>query len=121
MSDSRGKIFVVLCLLVGVVCALPAKLKDEATEIDLSQLGERIYGEPDEANGEKLKYLTAENMTGNPEEMGSYAEGDILHLPSDLRNGVRAPAKRWPNGRVPYKLAGFFSESELKLGECDNV
>lgn len=95
-----------LCL--AVVTAAPSKERD--AEIDLSHMGEKIFGEPDEKNGEALRFLTAENITGNPEELGNYAEGDILFVNSDLRNGVRAPSKRWPNGRVPYKLAGHFSK-----------
>lgn len=112
MSRPSFKIAVVLlaaavCLLVPTA-AKPTKMEED--EIDLSYLGDRIYGHPDEKNGETLQFLTPENMTGNPEEMGNYAEGDILFVQSDLRNGVRAASKRWPNARVPYKLAGHFSE-----------
>lgn len=97
-----------VCLLTPPASAAPSKERDE--EIDLSHMGEKIFGEPDEKSGDALRFLTPENITGNPEEMGNYAEGDILFVKSDLRNGVRSPSKRWPNGRVPYKLAGAFSE-----------
>lgn len=102
---------IALFLLLGAIaaCTLASPVKQMDEEIDLSQLGERIYGEPDENSGNNLRFVTPENITGNPEEMGNYAEGDILFLPSDLRNGVRAPSKRWPGGRVPYQMAGAFS------------
>lgn len=46
----------------------------------------------------------------NPEEMGEYAEGDIL-MPQLARNGVREESQRWPNGHIPYMIEGHFSES----------
>lgn len=97
-------------LLIAPSWAAPTKDKDVDEEIDLSYLGETIYGYPDEESGDALRYMTPENITGNPEELGNYAEGDILFVNSDLRNGVRAPSKKWPNARVPYKLDGAFSE-----------
>lgn len=107
---------IVLCL-VGSLCLVQGfALRDESDnevgtgdEIDLSNFGEAIYGYPDEANGEVLRSLTADNLT-NPEELGNYLEGDMLIVKSDGRNGLRATAKRWPNGRVPYKMGGGFSK-----------
>lgn len=45
----------------------------------------------------------------NPEEMGGYAEGDIL-IPHYGRNGVRDEAARWPRGIIPYLIDSKFSE-----------
>lgn len=114
MSFLNNKIAALL-FLAGTVCLLApfAAAKPIEEEIDVSHMGEKIFGEPDETNGDTLRYLTPENMTGNPEELGNYAEGDILFIQSDLRNGVRAPSKRWPGGRVPYKLAGHFSKPSI--------
>lgn len=114
MSSSFLNTRITLLCLLGALCVLqsaagmPNMLRDE--EIDLSHMGEKIYGEPDEVNGETLRNFSPDNDTVNPEELGNYAEGDILFVKSDARNGVRSPAKRWPNGRVPYKIAGHFSE-----------
>lgn len=100
-------------VLAAVASAHPSK--DREDEIDLSHLGENIFGYPDESNGDNLRFLTPENITGNPEELGNYAEGDILFVNSDLRNGVRSPAKRWPNAVVPYTIAGSFSKNTIEL------
>lgn len=116
MSSSFLNARLPLLCLIGALCILqftagmPNLLRDDEMEIDLSHLGEKIYGKPDEANGETLRSFSHDNNTVNPEELGNYAEGDILFVKSDARNGVKSPSKRWPNGRVPYKIAGHFSE-----------
>jgi hypothetical protein len=47
----------------------------------------------------------------NPEEMGLYAEGDILITkPQEGRNGIRDQSSRWPKGIIPYTIQGRFSE-----------
>ena len=45
----------------------------------------------------------------NPEEMGGYAEGDIL-IPQYGRNGIRDQAARWPRGIIPYLIDSKFSK-----------
>lgn len=45
----------------------------------------------------------------NPEEVGDYAEGDILMPPQQGRNGVREEVLRWPQGHIPYVIEGYFS------------
>lgn len=108
---------IVLCLF-GSLCLIQFAqgfvLRDDnevdgGDEIDLSSFGEAIYGYPDEANGEVLRTFSPENQT-NPEEMGNYLEGDMLIVKSDGRNGLRATSKRWPNGRVPYRIESGFSK-----------
>jgi hypothetical protein len=76
--------------------------------IDLSHLGSSVFGEPDESVGRKLENWKPED--GNPEEMGSYGEGDIL-VPSDQqgRNGLASQSSRWPGGIIPFVIAGNFS------------
>jgi hypothetical protein len=51
----------------------------------------------------------------NPEEMGSYLEGDIIVHNS--RNGLTAEAARWPGGIVPYEMGAYFSEYVCQV--CD--
>lgn len=46
----------------------------------------------------------------NPEELGSYFEGDILSEPSSQgRNGLANIRYRWPNKTVVYKFGGSIS------------
>uniref|UniRef100_A0A1B0D0X1 Peptidase M12A domain-containing protein n=1 Tax=Phlebotomus papatasi TaxID=29031 RepID=A0A1B0D0X1_PHLPP len=80
--------------------------------IDLSFLGPGIFGVPNENIGKVVENLA--NFRGNPEEQGSYLEGDLLIPLSRARNGLVAKATRWPNGVVPYEIQGSFSESSPK-------
>lgn len=50
-----------------------------------------------------------ESSLMNPEEMGEYAEGDIL-IPQLGRNGMRDESMRWPSGIIPYVIEGRYSE-----------
>jgi len=49
-------------------------------------------------------------MDVNPEELGEYAEGDILFPPSIGRNALAAVSARWPNGIIPFVITPYFSE-----------
>jgi len=75
----------------------------------LQHLGEQLYGFPDNETGLKVAQWH-ENMDMNPEELGSYAEGDILFPPMLGRNGLKADSARWPNGIVPFMISPYFSE-----------
>jgi hypothetical protein len=44
----------------------------------------------------------------NPEELGLYLEGDIMHYTP--RSGLTALTARWPGGVVPFVIGGAFSE-----------
>lgn len=98
-----------------VVGALPL---DEETQntlfelgfIDLTQYGRSIFGEPDNETGEKLARYNPDVDGGNPEELGSYLEGDILMPLGQARNGLSATSARWPGGIVPYEIRGSFGE-----------
>lgn len=49
----------------------------------------------------------------NPEELGSYVEGDILMPASSrtlTRNGLKAATARWKDGVVPYRISDSFSK-----------
>jgi hypothetical protein len=51
---------------------------------------------------------------GNPEEMGSYGEGDILVVSEGQgRNGLSSQSSRWRNGVIPYVISGSFSKAIL--------
>lgn len=75
----------------------------------LQHLGESLYGLPDNETGFKVAQWH-ENMDMNPEELGNYAEGDILFPPAFGRNGLKAETARWPNGVIPFMISPYFSE-----------
>lgn len=45
-----------------------------------------------------------------PEELGEYAEGDILHPVSFTRNGLKAKSSRWTNKVIPYEISPYMSK-----------
>lgn len=75
----------------------------------LSHLEAQLYMQPDNRTGDKVSQWH-EGMGVNPEELGEYAEGDILYPASQGRNGIKAESARWPNGIVPYVLSPFFGK-----------
>lgn len=61
-----------------------------------------------------LRLLESENADGNPEEKGSYLEGDILFpIDGSQRNGLVSESYRWPNGHVPFQIKGIYSKLNL--------
>lgn len=76
--------------------------------IDLTQYGRSIFGEPDNSTGEILAKYNPETDGRNPEELGSYLEGDILMPLGQARNGLSATSARWPNGIIPFEIRGNF-------------
>jgi len=52
----------------------------------------------------------------NPEELGSYLEGDILSVPnSQGRSGLINTYYRWPNATIYYRIQGNFSKNNPDL------
>uniref|UniRef100_A0A1A9VKK5 Metalloendopeptidase n=1 Tax=Glossina austeni TaxID=7395 RepID=A0A1A9VKK5_GLOAU len=87
--------------------------------IDLSSFGTNIYGVPDEATAQLVANYSATESNVNPEELGSYLEGDIL-MPEDqvlTKNGIVLPSSRWPNGVVPFEIRGNFNAREMSVIE----
>ncbi|XP_014601798.1 PREDICTED: zinc metalloproteinase nas-4-like [Polistes canadensis] len=80
----------------------------------LQYLGEAAYGLPSNVTGLKVANWH-EGMSVNPEELGNYAEGDILFPLGTSRNGLKANAARWPNGIIPYMISPYFDERQRKL------
>lgn len=94
---------------------LPVSLNEVESEdfiMDLSELGSSIYGQPSEAVGELL--LTADLSNANPEELGSYLEGDILIPRPQSRNGMIKQSLRWPDGRIPYVISDKFNRRDVR-------
>ncbi|XP_037810011.1 zinc metalloproteinase nas-1-like [Lucilia sericata] len=90
----------------------------DPNSIDLSVYGGSLYGLPDFNNtGKLLAQFKPHEATVNPEELGSYLEGDIL-MPQNaitLKNGITSKTSRWPNAEVPFEIAGDFTKEELDL------
>lgn len=86
--------------------------------IDLSIYGSSLYGVPDtNKTGRLVSEFKVNKSSVNPEELGSYLEGDILmpQNPIILKNGLPSKSFRWPYGEVPFEIAGDFTESELEV------
>ncbi|KAJ8982217.1 hypothetical protein NQ317_013519 [Molorchus minor] len=83
----------------------------DSDPVDLAYLGGRAFSSPDPETGKKVENWN-EASPKNPEELGEYAEGDIV-FPERSRNGMVAQTFRWKDGVVPYEIAGSFSSSDL--------
>lgn len=91
---------------------------DENELIDLSTLSSSVFGEPDAKTGEILRNWKFGENQSNPEEFGSYFEGDILFPTSqstNSRNGMVAQTYRWPNAVIPYEITGSFDSRSITL------
>ncbi|XP_034486510.1 low choriolytic enzyme-like [Drosophila innubila] len=83
--------------------------------IDLSSYGAALFGQPDqELTASLVSNFSAETDAVNPEELGSYLEGDILVPQSELtmKNGLTTQSSRWPKGVVPYEIRGNFNAQD---------
>ncbi|XP_011704690.1 PREDICTED: low choriolytic enzyme-like [Wasmannia auropunctata] len=69
---------------------------------------------PDHETGIKVALWTKE-MNINPEELGSYFEGDIMITGNTKRNGDTNENLRWSNGIIPYIIADHFDDNQLEL------
>lgn len=112
--------FVAVCLALAL--AQPVNLRaeeEEENEVDnsgdsdlysgLVHLGAAIFGTPDSKSGDAVSKWK-ETSPLNPEEMGEYAEGDILHPIGNSRNGLKAVSSRWPKGVIPYEISPYFGK-----------
>ncbi|XP_049546486.1 hatching enzyme 1.2-like [Anopheles darlingi] len=83
-------------------------------DFDFSHLGEALYGSHDQASiGELVRAWRPHNSTVNPEELGTYAEGDI-HQPLIERNALKFTSSKWNKGLVPYEFSDEFSIGDLQ-------
>ncbi|XP_011704691.1 PREDICTED: zinc metalloproteinase nas-7-like [Wasmannia auropunctata] len=69
---------------------------------------------PDKETGARVAKWTKE-MNVNPEELGSYFEGDIMITRNTKRNGATDESLRWPNCVVPYEINGDFDDNQMAL------
>ncbi|XP_063833349.1 zinc metalloproteinase nas-14-like [Ostrinia nubilalis] len=89
-------------------------IDDGDDAIDISHLGPDAYGSPKNESGEALSQWTEDSLM-NPEEMGEYAEGDILMPSATVRNGMRDQTFRWANGIIPYVIEGYFNQQQRDM------
>lgn len=92
--------------------------EEEDDLIDLAEMSENMFGNPDSEITGNLVATQDERSEQNPEELGTYYEGDIL-IPlrnsegDNERNGLLALSTRWPGGVIPYEIKGQFTKQEL--------
>ncbi|XP_023309112.2 hatching enzyme 1.2-like [Lucilia cuprina] len=131
---------ILLFLVVGKVCSVPLipqigdeeemvevfanTLTNEAPHlkdvIDLSFYGSAIYGDPDDQHtAQMVANYTPEAFDVNPEELGTYLEGDILIPKKKIttKNGLTSQSSRWPKGIVPYEIRGNFNARDMSIIE----
>lgn len=114
-------VFLLGALIFRVIFSEPIDNNDNIGSIDLTQHGDKIYGSPDYRSGENLNEWER-TRSGNPEEMGTYLEGDILFptnqsAKSNGRNGIVNQSYRWSNGVIPFEIAGTFDAQSINLIE----
>lgn len=133
---TRFQVQICVAMVLVVVCRCNAATADENDDrIELSAFGTRIYGNPQKSAGAAVRQWHQSQKQGeqlkssatnqpqiyvNPEELGPYAEGDILvprKATATGRNGMVSESYRWTNGEVPFEIVGSFNAKEMDLIE----
>ncbi|KAK0162808.1 hypothetical protein PV327_006554 [Microctonus hyperodae] len=117
-------VFICFVFIEGKVASSAKKIKgfphnhrghsasnNSSYKINLKYLGNRIYGLPNEESGARVAKWN-KNLRVNPEELGSYAEGDILFSTPTMKTALAPEYYRWPGGIVPYAITGYFTSEE---------
>ncbi|KAF2883722.1 hypothetical protein ILUMI_22450 [Ignelater luminosus] len=102
---------------VNLIHCLPSKNNTadyDSGGADLSYLGRSVFGEPNEESGKRVEQWNKSSKV-KPQELGTYAEGDILFPNDGKRNGVISETARWPNGVVPFQFGGMFSKEQKEM------
>lgn len=97
-----------VCLVVSV------PISDSEFQERILEVRKKSIGKPNSVVGDRVANYTRESG-GYPEELGTYYEGDILTVPDKKRNGITYLNARWPNGVVPYVIAGSFSFADMTI------
>lgn len=93
---------------------------EDSSDEDLSIMehllsyGESLFSSPDSKAGEAVSAWSPDKLT-NPEELGTYLEGDILFPRKLTKNGLKAKSARWPKAKVPYVIQGLFNTQDLVM------
>jgi hypothetical protein len=101
------------CISIGNSIPINSVLIDEPQNdmIDLTSLGVMLFSEPDESVGKAVNDWDPSSGQ-NPEELGSYVEGDMLVPGVEGRNGLVKTSSRWPDAVVPYIISSSFSSTD---------
>ncbi|XP_020289310.1 zinc metalloproteinase nas-4-like [Pseudomyrmex gracilis] len=125
--SSRSSVVLFLTAFLTAASALPSYrrqvLNDDTIDDLIAHLrlkfGQELYKIPDNDTGFKVANWHS-GMNVNPEELGNYAEGDILFAPDLLarpsfRNGLKRESARWPNGVVPFVISPYFNDQQRQV------
>ncbi|BES89734.1 metalloendopeptidase activity [Nesidiocoris tenuis] len=116
---SSGTLVLALVCVLEAFFDLPYVGATDSDDIDavtkhLRVFGDSLYQEPSSEVGDLVNNWDASRTSSNPEELGTYVEGDILFPESHIsRNGLSSMSYHWPDGQVPYVISGEFSERDL--------
>lgn len=104
-----GTVAVISILLIASKMDMAtSKSVAQLEQIDLSHFGSRLFGEPSKDVGLEVENWKDNQKSGNPEELGSYLEGDILFPRGQSRNGLIAETYRWPDAIIPFEIVGDY-------------
>lgn len=100
-----------ILLIVHCAVGIPNRVEHDSDKlpIDLSTFGSRLFGWPDSDVGSRIATYDQSSLE-NPEELGSYFEGDILFAPN-VRNGLVKEVYRWNDGVVPFEIIGPYGKN----------
>ncbi|XP_054263888.1 zinc metalloproteinase nas-14-like [Macrosteles quadrilineatus] len=91
---------------------------DEGVWDNLLEYGEKLFGDPSKSVGDAVAKWSPDSDL-NPEELGEYAQGDILFPPTAARNGLKAASTHWEKGIVPYEIGpGFSGQDRAMIDEA---
>lgn len=111
----EGLVIVISLLKIFSVSSSPLILSEPIDDIiDLARFGDAIYGDPNDAVGRMVDEWSSDSIM-NPEELGSYFQGDILIPTEEGRNGIVRESTRWPNGVVPYSFHSSVPASDRNI------
>ncbi|XP_054728325.1 hatching enzyme 1.2 [Anastrepha obliqua] len=106
----------VLEIDLNTIDELMSEDKHKKDIIDLSFYGNALFGTPDSAaTADLVANYTPDASSVNPEELGSYLEGDILVPTSGAltKNGITTQSSRWPDAVVPFEIRGNFNARDM--------
>jgi hypothetical protein len=115
---SLGVLFFIFVVELGSISSYPSNSLDdsevESDVIDLSRFGDKIFGDPSDDVGRMVNAWTPDSGQ-NPEELGTYFEGDILIPLDEARNGLVKESSRWKDKIVPYVLHNSLSATDRQI------
>src|SRR4051812_33740416 len=117
MKFSIGIFYIALASIVEITRSFPSPQVEEPINeemIDLEAFGTMLFSEPDESVGKSVQNWLPEHDQ-NPEELGTYVEGDMLVPTVEGRNGLVKESTRWPNGIVPFVFASNVGSADRNI------